>query len=602
MKICDINYERESSMKTILDLIVEELKPAFTGCGYDEKYIRVTVSNRPDLCEYQCNGAMAAAKAYKKKPIDIANEVVEKTAGSKMFSEINAVMPGFINIRLNPCYLASYVQQVAEDEKLGLNAAKKPETIIVDYGGANVAKPLHVGHLRSAVIGESIKRISRYMGHHVISDVHLGDWGLQMGLIIEELHDRQPDLVYFDPDYTGEYPSEPPFTISELEDIYPAASAKSKVDAAFRERAQQATFKLQSGYAPFYAIWKHIMNVSLKDLKKNYGNLNVSFDLWKGESDAQPYIPGLIEDLQKKGLAYESDGALVVDIAQEGDAKEYPPCIVRKSDGAALYATSDLATIIEREQDFHPDRYIYVVDKRQELHFIQVFRVAKKAGIVKEDTPMIFLGFGTMNGKDGGPFKTREGGVMRLEHLIKNIDEKVYEKIQEKQKVPADEMTRTAEIVGLAALKYADLSNQATKDYIFDVDRFISFEGNTGPHIQYMIVRIKSILEKYKELRGADAKVVPIRPAESETEKALQMALCRFGEVTESAFYETAPHKLCQYMAAVADAFNAFYLENKILSEEDAAKQAAFISLITLTKRVLDTCMDLLGMESPEHM
>ena len=589
-------------MKTILDLIVEELKPAFTGCGYDEKYIRVTVSNRPDLCEYQCNGAMAAAKAYKKKPIDIANEVVEKTAGSKMFSEINAVMPGFINIRLNPCYLASYVQQVAEDEKLGLNAAEKPETIIIDYGGANVAKPLHVGHLRSAVIGESIKRISRYMGHHVISDVHLGDWGLQMGLIIEELHDRQPDLVYFDPDYTGEYPSEPPFTISELEDIYPAASAKSKVDAAFRERAQQATFKLQSGYAPFYAIWKHIMNVSLKDLKKNYGNLNVSFDLWKGESDAQPYIPGLIEDLQKKGLAYESDGALVVDIAQEGDAKEYPPCIVRKSDGAALYATSDLATIIEREQDFHPDRYIYVVDKRQELHFIQVFRVAKKAGIVKEDTPMIFLGFGTMNGKDGGPFKTREGGVMRLEHLIKNIDEKVYEKIQEKQKVPADEMTRTAEIVGLAALKYADLSNQATKDYIFDVDRFISFEGNTGPHIQYMIVRIKSILEKYKELCGADAKVVPIRPAESETEKALQMALCRFGEVTESAFYETAPHKLCQYMAAVADAFNAFYLENKILSEEDAAKQAAFISLITLTKRVLDTCMDLLGMESPEHM
>lgn len=589
-------------MKTIVELIVEELKPAFTGCGYDEKYIRVTVSNRPDLCEYQCNGAMAAAKAYKKKPIDIANEVVEKMAGSKMFSEINAVMPGFINIRLNPEYLASYVQTVAEDEKFGLNTAEKPETIIIDYGGANVAKPLHVGHLRSAVIGESIKRISRYMGHHVISDVHLGDWGLQMGLIIEELHDRQPDLVYFDPDYTGEYPSEPPFTISELEEIYPAASAKSKVDAAFRERAQQATFKLQSGYAPFRAIWKHIMSVSLKDLKKNYGNLNVSFDLWKGESDAQPYIPGLIEDLQKKGLAYESDGALVVDIAQEGDAKEYPPCIVRKSDGAALYATSDLATIIEREQDFHPDRYIYVVDKRQELHFIQVFRVAKKAGIVKEDTPMIFLGFGTMNGKDGGPFKTREGGVMRLENLIKNIDEKVYEKIQEKQKVPADEMTRTSEIIGLAALKYADLSNQATKDYIFDVDRFISFEGNTGPHIQYMIVRIKSILEKYKELRGADAKEAPIRPAESDAEKALQMALCRFAETAETAFYETAPHKICQYMAAVADAFNAFYLENKILSEEDTAKQAAFISLITLTKRVMDTCMDLLGMESPEHM
>ncbi len=589
-------------MKTIIELIAEELKPAFTGCGYDEKYIRVTVSNRPDLCEYQCNGAMAAAKAYKKKPIDIANEVVEKLSDSTMFSEITAVMPGFINIRLNPEYLASYVQKVSDDEKMGLNVTEKPETIIIDYGGANVAKPLHVGHLRSAVIGESIKRISRYMGHHVISDVHLGDWGLQMGLIIEELHDRQPDLVYFDPDYTGEYPAEPPFTISELEEIYPAASAKSKEDAAFRERAQQATFKLQSGYAPYRAIWKHIMNVSLKDLKKNYGNLNVSFDLWKGESDAQPYIPGLIKELQDKGLAYESDGALVVDIAEEGDAKEYPPCIVRKSDGAALYATSDLATIVEREQDFHPDRYIYVVDKRQELHFIQVFRVAKKAEIVKNDTKMIFLGFGTMNSKDGGPFKTREGGVMRLEHLISSIDEKVYEKIQEKQKVPADEMKRTSEIVGLAALKYADLSNQATKDYVFDVDRFISFEGNTGPHIQYMIVRIKSILEKYKELRREDAGTVPIRPAESAAEKALQMELCRFGEVTETAFYETAPHKLCQYMAAVADAFNAFYLENKILSEEDTAKQAAFISLITLTKKVLDTCMDLLGMESPEHM
>ena len=589
-------------MKKILDLIADEMKSAFTACGYDASYARVVLSNRPDLCEYQCNGAMAAAKAYKKKPIDIANEVVEKLNGDNMFSEINAVMPGFINIRLNAAYLADYMNGMAKEEKLGVEEEGHGETIIVDYGGANVAKPLHVGHLRSAVIGESVKRMGRYLGYNMIGDVHLGDWGLQMGLIIEELRDRKPDLVYFDENYTGEYPSEPPFTISELEDIYPTASGKSKVDEAFKERAQTATFKLQKGYPPYTAIWKHIMSVSLADLKRNYDNLDVHFELWKGESDAEEYIPWLIQDLQDKGLAYESQGALVVDVTEPTDSKELPPCIVRKSDGAALYATSDLGTIIQREKDFQPVKYVYITDKRQELHFKQVFRVAKKAGIVKEDTPMIFLGFGTMNGKDGGPFKTREGGVMRLEHLIKNIDEKVYEKIQEKQKVPADEMTRTAEIVGLAALKYADLSNQATKDYIFDVDRFISFEGNTGPHIQYMIVRIKSILEKYKELRGADAKVVPIRPAESETEKALQMALCRFGEVTESAFYETAPHKLCQYMAAVADAFNAFYLENKILSEEDAAKQAAFISLITLTKRVLDTCMDLLGMESPEHM
>ena len=593
-------------MKKIVDLIIEELKPAFTGCGYDEKFIRVTLSNRPDLCEYQCNGAMAAAKAYKKKPIDIANELVEQLKDSSMFSEINAVMPGFINIRLNPEYLAGYVNRMASDEKYGLEEAKDPETIIVDYGGANVAKPLHVGHLRAAVIGESIKRICRYMGHKTIGDVHLGDWGLQMGLIIEELHDRQPELVYFDETFQGEYPEEAPFTISELEEIYPTASAKAKekteAGEAFKERAQEATFKLQNGYKPYRAIWNHIMNVSLADLKKNYDNLKVYFDLWKGESDAQPYIPGLINDLIEKGLAYESEGALVVDVAQEGDAKEYPPCIVRKSDGASLYATSDLATIIEREKEYQPDRYIYVVDTRQELHFVQVFRVAKKAGIVKEDTQMIFLGFGTMNSKEGGPFKTRDGGVMRLEQLIRDINGEVYKKIQEKQKVPENEMERTAEIIGLAALKYGDLSNQATKDYVFDVERFISFEGNTGPHIQYMIVRIKSILEKYEELKGKDAERQPIRPAQSVSEKELQLELCRFGEIIETAFAETAPHKICQYMADLADAFNNFYLENKIIAEEDACKQASFISLITLTKEILDTCMDLLGMESPEHM
>ena len=593
-------------MKKIVDLIIEELKPAFTGCGYDEKFIRVTLSNRPDLCEYQCNGAMAAAKAYKKKPIDIANELVEQLKDSSMFSEINAVMPGFINIRLNPEYLAGYVNRMASDEKYGLEEAKDPETIIVDYGGANVAKPLHVGHLRAAVIGESIKRICRYMGHKTIGDVHLGDWGLQMGLIIEELHDRQPELVYFDETFQGEYPEEAPFTISELEEIYPTASAKAKekteAGEAFKERAQEATFKLQNGYKPYRAIWNHIMNVSLADLKKNYDNLKVYFDLWKGESDAQPYIPGLINDLIEKGLAYESEGALVVDVAQEGDAKEYPPCIVRKSDGASLYATSDLATIIEREKEYQPDRYIYVVDKRQELHFVQVFRVAKKAGIVKEDTQMIFLGFGTMNSKEGGPFKTRDGGVMHLEQLMRVINGGVCKNIQEKQKVPANEMERTAEIIGLAALKYGDLSNQATKDYVFDVERFISFEGNTGPHIQYMIVRIKSILEKYEELKGKDAERQPIRPAQSVSEKELQLELCRFGEIIETAFAETAPHKICQYMADLADAFNNFYLENKIIAEEDACKQASFISLITLTKEILDTCMDLLGMESPEHM
>ena len=585
-------------MKKILDLIGKELKTAFEAAGYDTSYAKAVLSNRPDLCEYQCNGAMAAAKAYHKKPIDIAQDVVAKAADSPVFSEITAVMPGFINMKLDGQWLASYMNGMASAEKLGLEEPEKKETVIVDYGGANVAKPLHVGHLRAAIIGESVKRMGRFLGHHVIGDVHLGDWGLQMGLIIEELRDRQPELPYFDEGFQGEYPSEPPFTISELEDIYPCASAKSKVDEAFRERAQTATLKLQNGYAPYRAIWNHIMNVSLADLKKNYANLNVHFDLWKGESDAQPYIPGLIQDLIDKGLAYESQGALVVDIAEETDTKELPPCIVRKSDGAALYATSDLATIVEREQDFKPDKYIYVVDKRQELHFTQVFRVAKKAGIVDKDRDMIFLGFGTMNGKDGKPFKTREGGVMRLETLIREIDDAVFDRIMENRTVSEEEARETAKIVGLSALKYGDLSNQASKDYVFDIDRFISFEGNTGPYILYTIVRIKSILAKYGDL-GAD---VQILPAVTEAEKALQLEIAKYNEVLETSYAETAPHKICQYIYDLSNACNRFYHDTKILAEENEEQKKSWLALIRLAKDVLETCIDLLGFEAPERM
>ena len=588
-------------MKRILDLIADEMKSAFTACGYDASYARVVLSNRPDLCEYQCNGAMAAAKAYKKKPIDIANEVVEKLNGDGMFSEINAVMPGFINIRLNAAYLADFMNGMAKEEKLGVEEEGHGETIIVDYGGANVAKPLHVGHLRSAVIGESVKRMGRYLGYNMIGDVHLGDWGLQMGLIIEELRDRKPDLVYFDENYTGEYPSEPPFTISELEDIYPTASGKSKVDEAFKERAQTATFKLQKGYPPYTAIWKHIMSVSLADLKKNYDNLDVHFELWKGESDAEEYIPWLIQDLQDKGLAYESQGALVVDVTEPTDSKELPPCIVRKSDGAALYATSDLGTIIQREKDFQPVKYVYITDKRQELHFKQVFRVAKKAGYVKPETPMIHIGFGTMNGKDGKPFKTREGGVMRLEHLIADIDEAVYSRIMENRSMDETEAKETAKIVGLAALKYGDLSNQAAKDYVFDIDRFISFEGNTGPYILYTIVRIKSILAKY-EAQNPGAKAEIILPAASDAEKTLMLELSKYNDVMENAFAETAPHKICQYIFDLSNAFNSFYHDTRILAEEDKERQASWIALITLVKRVLEACIQVLGFEAPERM
>lgn len=591
-------------MKKILDLIAAEMKTAFTACGYDESYAKVVLSNRPDLCEYQCNGAMAAAKALKKKPIDIASEVVAKVSeqGSGMFSELNAVMPGFINIRLDAQWLADYMNGMQKDARLGLEETGHGETIIVDYGGANVAKPLHVGHLRSAVIGESIKRMGAHLGYHMIGDVHLGDWGLQMGLIIEELRDRKPELVYFDESYTGEYPAEPPFTIGELEDIYPTASAKAKEDEAFKERAQTATFRLQNGYAPFTAIWKHIMAVSLADLKKNYANLDVHFELWKGESDAEPYIPWLIQDLQDKGLAYESQGALVVDVTEPTDSKELPPCIVRKSDGAALYATSDLGTIIEREKEYKPVKYIYITDKRQALHFTQVFRVAKKAGYVNEDTPMVHIGFGTMNGKDGKPFKTRDGGVMRLENLISDIDEAVFARIMENRTVSEDEAKETAKIVGLAALKYGDLSNQAAKDYVFDIDRFISFEGNTGPYILYTIVRIKSILARYEGLEDKFTGDPVILPAASDAEKALMLELSKYNDVMESSFAETAPHKICQYIYDLSNAFNSFYHDTRIIAEEDKAQQAGWIQLITLVKDVLAACIQVLGFEAPERM
>lgn len=588
-------------MKKILELITEEFEKAFEKNEYDKKLGKVVVSNRPDLCQYQCNGAMAGAKLYHKAPIMIANQVVESLQDNEMFESVEAVMPGFINIKLNSEFVAKYLNDMKEADKYGCEN-KAPETIVIDYGGANVAKPLHVGHLRSAVIGESVKRIERFMGNKVISDVHLGDWGLQMGLIITELECRKPDLVYFDESYTGEYPEEAPFTISELEEIYPCASAKSKVDEEFKEKAHQATLKLQSGYAPYTAIWKHIMKVSVEDLKKNYGNLNVDFDLWKGESDAQPYIPGLIQDLIDKKLAYESQGALVVDISKKDDTKELPPCIVRKSDGAALYATSDLATIIQREQDYKPNHYIYVADKRQELHFTQVFRVSKKANIVDENTKMEFLGFGTMNGKDGKPFKTRDGGVMRLENLIAQINKAVYDKIMENRTVSEEEANNTAKIVGLAALKYGDLSNQASKDYIFDIDRFASFEGNTGPYILYTIVRIKSILEKYKAESGNADVNLPVINTDNGSQMQLMLEVAKFNEIIENAAEELAPHKICSYVYDLSNAFNRFYHETKILAEEDQTKKAGYIALINLTINVLEQCIDLLGFSAPDRM
>ncbi|MCR4616718.1 MAG: arginine--tRNA ligase [Lachnospiraceae bacterium] len=588
-------------MKKILDLLTEEMGKAFEEAGYEAELGKVTVSNRPDLCEYQCNGAMAGAKKYHKAPIMIANEVAEALKKMTVFSSVEAVAPGFLNLKLSEDYLAEYLKGMRADKKYGFEPSRANEKVVIDYGGANVAKALHVGHIRSANIGESIKRILRFAGDEVIGDAHLGDWGLQMGLVICGIKERQPELVYFDDSYTGDYPEECPVTIRELEEIYPASSAKSKEDPEYKAKAMEATKKLQDGVRGYRALWKNIMKVSIGDLKKNYSSLNVDFDLWNGESSVHDRIPAMVDYMKKGGWAVMSEGALVVEVAKETDTKKVPPCMVLKSDGASLYNTTDLATIEERMEDIKPDRIVYVVDKRQELYFEQVFRAARKTKLVKEDTKLNFLGFGTMNGADGKPFKTRDGGVMRLENLINDTKAEMFEKIKEGRPVSEDEARAIADIVAISALKYGDLSNQASKDYVFDIDRFTSFEGDTGPYILYTIVRIKSILAKYAE-QGGKVDEVTIGKALNEYEKALHMEIAQFAAVMDSAVNELAPHKICGYIYDVANAFNKFYHETQILGEADETRKANLIALLVLTRDILETCISLLGFEAPERM
>ncbi len=588
-------------MDHLMQRMEKELARAFEASGYDSGLARVSLSNRPDLCEFQCNGAMAGAKAYRKKPLDIARDVVCELTQSHVVCQAEAVPPGFLNFNIAPEALCEYLSEMEEDDALLVRKESEPKTIIIDYGGPNVAKPLHVGHLRSAIIGESIKRICRYMGNHVIGDIHLGDWGLQMGLIITELSRRKPELCYFDRNYEGEYPVEAPFTIGELEEIYPCASARSKEDEEYRQEALEATKEMQKGRRGYLALWKAVLEISTEDLKKNYERLDVHFDLWKGESDVQKYIPAMVQDMKDKGIAFEDQGALVVDVREENDAKEVPPCILLKSDGASLYTTTDLATILERMELYHPDEILYIVDKRQDLHFVQVFRCARKAGLVDQDTRLTFLGFGTMNGKDLKPFKTRDGGVMRLENLIGEINDEMFRKIVENRSVRDKDADETARIVGLAAVKYGDLSNQAAKDYVFDPERFTSFEGNTGPYILYTIVRIKSILERYISEGGRPGEGRLLPPAK-ESEKELMLQISAFADAVEGAYEDRAPHRICSYIYDVSNAFNRFYHETKILGEEDKDRRNSYIRLIMLARRVLEESIYLLGFSCPDRM
>lgn len=552
-------------MQSITKILTVIVSDAFDKCGYDSKLGTVTASDRLDLCQFQCNGAFAGAKLYKKAPFMIADDVAKVLQSEGIFSKVDVVKPGFLNLTLSDDYMLKLTKEIEADKFCGVPQAEKPQTIIIDYGGPNVAKPLHIGHLRSAIIGESLKRLARACGNTVYGDVHLGDWGLQIGLVIAELNERYPDWKCFSEDFNADTDTVEPLSAELLCEVYPFASKKSKENEDFKAKAHTATFELQNGRAGYIALWKEILRVSIADLKDNYSKLDVDFDYWYGESDADKYIPELMKILEDKKLSYESNGALVVDVELESDKAPMPPVIVRKSDNSSIYATTDLATIIQREKDFHPNKIWYVVDKRQELHFTQVFRCARRAELVPAETELEFLGFGTMNGSDGKPYKTRDGGVMRLSDLIETVTNASLQRLENSSFVSEDDRESYARKLGMAAVKFGDLINHRSKDYIFDLDKFLSSEGKTGIYLLYTVSRINSIMKK-----AGDAKA-EFTGIYTDEERELMLKLIMTGDVFNYAMDEKAPNYICENAYQLAVSFSRFYHENHIMDEKDEA-------------------------------
>lgn len=586
-------------MKAITQILSEFVSQAFEIAGYDPSLGVVTASDRLDLCQFQCNGAFSAAKQYHKAPFIVAEQVAEVLKSDGIFSKVEVAKPGFLNLTLKDSYLLEHANAIAADPNLGIPMADKPSTIVLDYGGPNVAKPLHIGHLRSAIIGESIKRIARAAGHKVIGDIHLGDWGLQIGLVITELQVRYPEWRCFAADFDPAADEIAPLNTALLSEVYPFASKKSKTDEEYAKKAHQATYELQNGRPGYIALWKEILRVSIEDMKGNYEKLGVTFDLWYGESTADRYVPRLMNILAEKNLLTESDGALIVEVADPEDKAPMPPVIVRKSDHSSNYATTDLATIIQREEDFHPDKIWYVVDNRQELHFTQVFRCAKKAGLVPPRTEFEFLGFGTMNGADGKPYKTRDGGIMKLEDMIATVTAGAQEKLEASNFVDKADYQDIARKVGVAAIKFGDLINQRSKDYVFDLSKFFSFEGKTGTYLLYTITRINSILKK----AGVPVnQPLPLTGVYTDSERELLLKILMGGDVFQRALAEKAPNYLCENAYQLANSFSKFYHDNHIIDEPNEVKKQSWLALISLVRQVLCKHLDLLGIEAVEHM
>ena len=568
-------------MQTITQSLTKTFGDAFSAAGYDAAHGRVDYSNRPDLCQFSCSGAMAAAKQYKKNPAVIANEVINSMDSADFTAEF--APPGFINITLTDDALARRVDAMRLDARHGIPLMDRRK-LVLDYGGANIAKPLHVGHMRPAIIGEAMKRLARYLGHDVVGDAHLGDWGRPLGLVIAAIKER-PDQD---------------FTLDELNEIYPQANARAESDAEFKDKAAAYTAALQSGDPEVTALWRRIVAASVADIKKTYGVLNVDFDVWYGESDANPYVPEVSELLREKGLLYLSDGAYVVDVKQESDAANVPPILITKSNGAALYATTDLACVLQRIDAFSPDEIWYFVDTRQSLHFTQVFRCIRLMGFGEDKLALFHANNGTMNGADGKPYKTRDGGVPQLNDLIKLVTEAAYAKITESNfaaDCSEDEKQGIAQKVGVAALKFGDLINHRAKDYIFDVDRFVSFEGKTGPYVLYTIVRINSLLDRCAQFeRGG------ILPPSDECESKLMLILTMAGDALLQAFRDKTPNCVAEYAFDLSCAVNRFYAEHHVMTERDPAKRGSRLSLLALSRDIMSACADILGLDVPERM
>ena len=574
---------------------------AFAAEGLPESLGRVQVADRPDLAQFQCNGALAAAKAAKANPRAIAEKIAARLKADPIFAKVEIAGPGFLNLDVTDAALALRLGDLARDDHLGAPQVETPRTVLIDFGGANIAKPMHVGHLRSSIIGDSLQRLYRALGWRVVSDVHLGDWGLQMGQLIAQIEMDGIAPVYFDVNFVGPYPAESPVSMEDLETLYPRASAACKEDPARLEVARRATVDLQAGRPGYRALWKHFITVSEAGLAREFGALGVKFDLWKGESSVDALIAPMIEDLKARGLAHLSEGALVIEVAREDDKKPLPPLLLVKSEGGVLYGTTDLATIIERRNEQDPDLVLYVVDHRQHGHFEQVFRAAEKAGLSGK-AHLEHVGFGTMNGPDGKPFKTRAGGVMKLHDLIAMARDEAAKRLDEAgigADWPAQERAQIARQVGIATIKFADLSNHRTTDYIFDLERFSKFEGKTGPYLQYAAVRIRSILRKAKP---EDLKPAARATLDSPEERALILQLLSLGDALEAAQEKRAPNILCEYAFALAQNFSRFYAERHVLNETDDSVRAARLELCGLVLAVMVQVLDILGIEVPERM